>query len=317
MFAICIESSHSRGMGHLFRGLHLATALRENGHSVKFLINNNATSLEILMKYGYEPLVVNLLDLSSGWEKSLVTKHGFRIWINDRLDTLKEHASLIKEMSIPLVTFDDRGSGAALADLHVAALSFQDYQNLAGIQVLQGVDYLILNPEISNYQRERYLPNSILVSLGGSDTYGVTVRVVEQLIARGRGATIVIGPEFSHQEALESVLTSSFEVLQGVESMAREMFRHDLAITGGGITPFEAAAAGLPCIVVANEYFEVPVCRALEGIGVAVFAGHHEHFDLSALDRPLSLNTMSRLGLENIGLMGTKRVINAFEELLT
>ena len=41
--------------------------------------------------------------------------------------------------------------------------------------------------------------------------------------------------------------------------MAEEMSRHDLAVTGGGMTPFEANAAGLPCIVVANETFEIQV----------------------------------------------------------
>jgi spore coat polysaccharide biosynthesis predicted glycosyltransferase SpsG len=314
VFAICLESSHARGLGHLFRSLNLARELQRRGHGVTLLVNDDAASLRVLREHGHAPLVVDLRDLSGGWERTLAARHGFSVWIDDRLDTDAAHAAHVRAAGIALVTFDDRGSGAALADLHVAALAFESGQ-LVGKRVLRGVDYLILNPDLARYQRLRGAPGSLLVTLGGSDTYGATVKVVGQLVARGLDATVVVGPAFAHRQALNAVLTDAFKLRVGVPSMAEEMSRHELAITGGGITPFEANATGLPCLVVANEDFEIPVGRELARLGGALFAGHHEAIDLSALDSPLPLERMSRAGMAKVGLGGTARVVDALEGL--
>ena len=310
MFAICLESSHARGMGHLFRSLNLAHELERRGQAVTLLVNDDAASLRVLLEQERAPLVVDLHDLSGGWESSLVSRHGFSVWINDRLDTHAAHASHVRATGIKLVTFDDRGSGAALADLHVAALAFGD-EPLAGKVVLRGLNYLILNPDLARYQRLRSAPGSLLVTLGGSDTYGATVKVVAQLAACGLGATVVVGPAFAHHQALDEVLTGAFELRVGVPSMGEEMWRHELAITGGGITPFEANAVGLPCLVVANEDFEIPVARELARLGGSLFAGHHTAIDLSVLESVLPLEVMSRAGMARVGLGGVARVADA------
>ena len=68
-----------------------------------------------------------------------------------------------------------------------------------------------------------------------------------------------------------------------------EFSHYDLAITGGGITPFEANAAGLPCVVIANEDFEIPVGLGLEKLGGTVFAGHYSQIDAKLLSENLPI----------------------------
>ena len=98
--------------------------------------------------------------------------------------------------------------------------------------------------------------------------------------------------------------------------MIEEYSHHDLAITGGGITPFEANASGLPCVVIANELFEIPVGIALQKLGGSLFVGHHESLLLPLFGADLPLEEMSRDGLRNIGLQGTQRVIDELLELV-
>ena len=302
-------------MGHLFRVLNLAQELERRGHSVTLLVNEDEVALRMLNEHGYTPIVGNLHDYSSEWESELIKRHGFSVWINDRLDTDEVHVQSVNKSEIKLATFDDHGSGAAFADLHIAGLNF-DKRLLSGKKVLYGVNYLILNQEIARYQRLRQTPGSILVTLGGSDTYGVTIKVVEQLTILGLSATVVVGPTFRHFKALDAVLNDDFDLRIRVPSMAEEMSRHELAITGGGITPFEANAAGLPCLVIANEDFEIPVCQELERLGGAIFVGHHNNIDLSVMDTPLPLGNMGRAGMSKIGLGGLVRVADALEGLL-
>jgi spore coat polysaccharide biosynthesis predicted glycosyltransferase SpsG len=303
-------------MGHFYRALNLADGLANAGLPYTLYLNDHAPSRQILVERGLPHRVVNLEDFTGNWEASLIRQDGITLWLNDRLDTDIRHAEKIKAADIPLVTFDDRGTGAALADLHIAALAFDEQEQLAGARVLRGVDYLILNPQIGDYTRLRKQLSSILVTLGGSDTYGVTVRVVQILKEMNLTATIVIGPAFMHMNKLDEVLTEGFTLKRGVPSMIEEFYRHDLAITGGGITPFEANASGLPCVVIANELFEIPVGKELQRLGGSIFAGHHGSLTSPLFGTDLPLEAMSRAGMHNIDLQGTQRVIGALLELV-
>ena len=315
MFALCLESSHARGMGHFYRALNLAEGLAAAGVSYKFYLNAHAPSLQILHERGVPHQTVNLGDFTGNWEASLIRQDGITLWLNDRLDTDARHAQKIRAAGVPLVTFDDRGTGAPLANLHIAALAFDAQEHLAGDKVLRGANYLILNPQIGTFMRLRKQLSRILVTLGGTDTYGVTAKVVYLLQEMKLAATIVVGPGYMHVENLNRILTGGFTLKQGVPSMIEEFHRHDLAITGGGITPFEANASGLPCVVIANELHEIPTGIALQKLGGSVFAGHHGALQTPLFVPDLPLEQMSRDGMcadQN----GTSRVITALWELV-
>jgi spore coat polysaccharide biosynthesis predicted glycosyltransferase SpsG len=302
-------------MGHFYRALNLAEGLASAGCPCKFYLNDHAPSRRLLEERGQAYEIVPLEDDMSNWEAALIRKDGITLWINDRLDTDIRHAEKVKACGIPLATFDDRGTGAVLADLHVAALAFDAQEELGGARLLRGPDYLILNPRIRDFTRLRTKLSSIVVTLGGSDTYGVTVKVIRLLKEMGSTATVVTGPAFMHEKALEAELAPGFVVKRGVPSLIEEFALHDLAITGGGITPFEANASGLPCVVIANETFEIPVGEALRKLGGSVFAGYHEALHAPLFSDGLPLERMSRAGMRNIGLQGTQRVAEALMEL--
>jgi spore coat polysaccharide biosynthesis predicted glycosyltransferase SpsG len=318
MFLFCIESSHPRGMGHLFRSMTLADRLVRMGEGVHFLINDHEPSLQVLTSRGYAYDTVDLAPEFVGWEAEAVRSFHASVWINDRLDTTAEHVECIKATGLPVVTFDDRGSGAALSDLNVAALVFEpeEIARLQGERLLTGVNHLMLNPAIADFRRHRTHIASVLVTLGGADTHGATVKVVRLLRDKPWHVTVVLGPAFAHHEALAVVMPDHFEIRRCVASMAAEMARHDMAVTGGGMTPFEANAAGLPCIVLANEPFEVPVCQALQRLGGCRFAGHHSMIDPSVFNLPLDIAGMSKRAMSSIGLDGLQRVVTAVRELV-
>lgn len=316
MYAFCIESSHIRGMGHLYRALNLADALSDLGIHCKFFINDHEVSQRILIsrKYSYE--TVDLSDLDSDWETDVIIKYKINLWINDRLDTDIQHAKRVKANNIPLVTFDDCGSGAEFCDLHIAALVLDNKKKLSGKTILRGIEYLVLNPEIYKYRRLRILHRKTIVTLGGSDTHGVTVKLVEFLAKHEKSATIVVGAGFEHNTELDKVLTKNFEVKRNVPSLIQEFSSYDLAITGGGITAFEANASGLPCIIVANELFELPIGKDLESHGGAIFSGYHERIDFKSFIKELPISQMSQAAMDYVKLDGSHRVANAILNLV-
>lgn len=272
------------------------------------IVNDYPVAVDLLRSRKIATEILPTLSDRSGWEARLIRRHGITVWINDRHDTDSAHATAVKQAGARLVTFDDRGSGAALADLHIAALCFEGSEQLAGGKIVTGTRYLILNPEIERLRRVRTERRKILVTLGGTDTYGVTVKVVEILRRLGSPATVVVGPGFQHLPQLYAAATAEFEVKQDVPSLIEEFARHDAAITGGGMTAFEAGACGLPCVIIANEWFEVPMARHLERIGCALFAGHHSEIGTQPLPSIENVEAMSRAGIAGIPTSGVENV---------
>ena len=312
MFAICIEASHQRGMGHFYRALNLIAYLDVQQQSFVVLINDHAKSKAMLEKKNIPFEVVALGDFSSAWEVRLVEQYGITVWINDRLDTNILHARWIKQSGAKLVTFDDRGGGASLVDMQIAGLAFDDAEPLQGVKILRGVNYLILNPEIERFKRLRMSVEHIVVTMGGSDTYGVTIKVVEILKKIGKAATIIIGPGFEHLESLQAVMTPAFLIKTEVPSLIEEFQHYDLAITAGGITPFEAAASGLPCIIIASESFELPIGMFLQQMGAAQYAGHYSDIDEEVFSQSFNVEIMSKAGMSHLT---TRGVENVYQEL--
>lgn len=316
MFGICVEASHERGMGHLYRALALCETLLEREIPFRVFINRNEASQAILEQRGIPFDLVELDPAKSGWQSRAISRYGIHLWIDDRLNTDVRHSTLVKDRGIPLVTFDDRGDGAAMAELNIVALSFDAAESLPGRKVLRGPGYLILNREIAEYRHARTGMGSIVVTLGGSDTYGATVKVVQILKSAGLGATVIVGPAFKHMTELSQVLDDHFVLKRNVPSLMEEFSHHALAITGGGITPFEANAAGLPCIIIANEDFEIPVGEGLARLGGAIFAGHHSRIDTRKLTTPLPIPVMSQAAMRALDLQGVGRVLNEIEGVI-
>lgn len=316
MFAICIESSHSKGMGHLFRMLNFAEYLKNQNEAFIFLINDNQKAKEILESKHIRFETVDLDDVTSNWESTVIHKYGIQYWLNDRLDTCEQHARNVDKNGTALITFDDLGSGAKHSHINICGLFF-NHDALEGKSVLKGVKYLILNSEIDRCKRERISLQKIIVTLGGSDTYGVTVKVVKLLKQNNIAATIHLGPSFAHEKELAEELNENYSIIRQVPSLIAEFNQYDLAITGGGVTPFEANASGLACLVIANELFEIPNGQFLEKIGSSKFLGHHENINETVFEnlQNLDLGRMSKKGMKSINTDAVKQIYEEIKKL--
>lgn len=319
MLAICIECSHQRGMGHLFRALNLISVLKQKNKKYVLLMNDDERGLLVLKEHQIKPVIVDLWDETSNWEAELIKEYRINVWLNDRLDTSEVTARHVKACGIPLFTTDDMGEGAAYADGNFASLIFEHTDQIPGRKVYAGSDYLILNPEIRSYRRERTKLEKLLVTLGGSDTYGVTLAVIGFLKKWKQThpkvqVTVLLGPGAAiYHEVREALEGTDFGLTSAVPSLIAYFEAFDAAITGGGVTAFEAVASGLPCLIIANEQHEIQIGRHLEEMGCAAFAGYYQEMDLNKIEKLTDLSKMSRQGMEKITLSGAERICEIME----
>ena len=317
MLAICIEASHARGMGHLFRALNLIAYLNEKKISYIVLINEDAASLQILEKEAVAFEIVDFADETGNWEPEIIRKYGIKVWLNDKFESSYALCNHIKEAGAALAVIDDRGTGARLSDVHFAGMMFgKSEEEIPGKKVFTGMKYNILNPEIEKYRRVRRDLGKIVVTLGGSDTYGATVQAVRALKKYNYAADIIVGANFKHEKELLEVIDDRYRVFWTVPSLMEAFATYDFAITGGGVTPLEANAAGLPCLIIANEPHEIVTGRHIAKLGGAVFAGYYQEmkedmFDLSQYD----IEQMSKAALTHIQMCGCEMIWQELEKL--
>jgi spore coat polysaccharide biosynthesis predicted glycosyltransferase SpsG len=302
-------------MGHLFRALNLIACLQQRRERFIVLINRDKAANSILENKGIDYEIVDLLDFTSDWETSLIKKHHIDMWINDRLDTDIRHTKQVTKNNVKLITFDDKGTGAIFADIHVAAmlLNDNDRSKINGKKILTGIEYLVLNKEIDNYKRIRNRHDKIIITLGGSDTYGVTLEVVRRLKKLNKTAAIVIGPSFAHKKELAAIIDDRFTLKENVHSLIQEFAGYDLAVTGGGITPFEANASGLPCMIIASEIWEIDNGTFLDRLGASVFTGFRDSFKLDLIDNDLIIEKMSAIGMQNISTNAAEKIFKEID----
>ena len=295
-------------MGHLFRMLNFSKFLKEKKQKYIFVVNNNENLKSILVSNSVSFQAVDFKDLKSNWEKKIILRFKINYWVNDRLDTNKQHAFNICETGVKLITLDDYGDGAKLSDLSIYGLPKK--RCFKGKKIITGLNYLILNNDIDIYKLHRTKLEKILVTLGGSDTHGVTIKILKILKKHFINATIHVGPSFSHYKELEKEITKNYKILNNIPSLIEEFSKYDLAITGGGITPFEANASGLPCLIIANECHEKKNALFLEKIETSKFIGHYKNIDETIFSNVenLNLKSMSKNGIEKFNTIAVQEI---------
>lgn len=324
---ICVESSHERGMGHLFRAITLAKCLCSNQVSVVIVCNNHSAALAKLhaagckhhiLQMGYNELEV----LGQPWEIEILEKFNPTLWLDDRMALSVRHKEVLAD-KVFTCSIDDLNLVNATTQVQFEIMPYA-FTGKQGRDIHAGIKYTVLAPAFAALQRLRGTALSeakILVNMGGSDTYNATCFVVQQLLFLERKARVITGPSFAHNAQLLALLEEDKKNLiscsSAVADLAQAFAEHDLLICAGGVTPFEAAANGLPTIVLATEKHEQINAETIEHLGFGVYMGKRQgknfEGDLkSALDKiqKHGLSKMSKTAMSEVDGQGAQRITN-------
>ena len=296
--------------------LAIANAFRTRGAKILFVVNNNRETLQAIKENMY-----SVATAKNGDEECLALK-SFRpdvIVVNQLnnplayLKKLKKHASL-------LVTIDDAGKGARVADIRFNPLYY------AG-EAFCGPEFATLRKEFKKTRKKcrvKKKATNILVTLGGSDTYGFTPKVVSALnkFPKDVSITVLLGPAFRHEKELEKVLGNagwSFVIARDVSAkeMVSIIAKADVAVCSAGNTLYEVAHLGTPAVIVCGEPFEEETARwvAERGFGVNLGFGknletRHIFKAVADLMRDYKLRLrMSKKGKKLVNGKGAGRIV--------
>ena len=315
MYIICVECSKTRGMGHFFRSLLYASYLKESDIPFVILINDDKKAIEILNEKRIPFRIVNFAD-NSDWETPLIKQLNANVWIQDKFETNEKMALNIKKNNILLCAIDEFGSGAIYCDLHFAGMIYLTGNVIKGKRIFSGSEYVILNPEINKYKKIRTNVSKVVVSLGGSDPFGMTIDIVREISKTKLDVEIIIGPDFDYKSELNEVNVNNYPILQNVPSLIAEFSKFDFAITGGGVTCCEANACGLPCLIIANAPHEINTAKYMDSMGGAIYGGSFESWNKSLIGKitDFDINKMSKNGMTIFDTKAIERIFSIIKK---
>lgn len=310
------KGGFNEGMGDIVSSLTIADELRARGNEVFFLINGNSKVSELVSKNKFDfaitPAINEIADFLVG--------HTFDMAVLNQLNTPQEEASLFKNHCRKLLTIEDTGESARIADLRFNVLypidnAFTDFEfiPLAPVFQLKHDKPKVIKEKVKN----------ILVMQGGSDTYGFIPKIVDALkrIPSNIQINVVLGPNFSYHAHMETVIADSsrsFKIIRGVADLSELIMEADIAVSAAGNTLFELACLGVPTVVVCAEPFEVQTANRLQDNGFGLNLGFGK--DVKEKDILLGLNklildyslrkNMSLIGKGLIDGHGTRRMVD-------
>jgi spore coat polysaccharide biosynthesis predicted glycosyltransferase SpsG len=258
------------GMGHVSRQLNLVRALRSHGKferaHIEFFTDDNPAVISAVETAGFKRNAVPAggdeaaQRIAERWETDLPD-----IFVLDSADLYKSPgtARLFSRSITSVAVTDDPERTASEASVVVNALPiFQpEIVNVGNTRYCYGIDFFILESRFGElHVHDKNIAEvckSGFAFFGGADLENFTRTFVQATASIGSIEwTCLLGAQYvnpSEARAFADSLGVRVNWTERVPDMARQLFDADVAVLAGGNTLIEAAAVGLPAVVLCQN----------------------------------------------------------------
>jgi spore coat polysaccharide biosynthesis predicted glycosyltransferase SpsG len=310
------------GMGHVFRSLAIANALRERAHAdVAFLMHKDLPDgTRTVERHGYRVVKIgeDVGDVLEG-----VRAFAPSILVNDLRSLPADYLRALSHLDTVTVNLVDTPGDLETTEHYeqlIVSVMKDDRETPDGFYA--GPEYAILREQFlgrPKVVRER--ARTLLLSFGGSDPQGLTVQAARALASLPPAIEIVAvaGPAFGFHRELEDALAAvpgRVRVVREAGHIAELMLEADVMVGSGGMSVYEIAALGTPGVILAQNAREDERMREFArhgtvlylGLGTDVAEGTLRDTVLGLLDDANARRAMSARGRALVDGRGAERV---------
>lgn len=275
-------------MGHFMQSLALSNLFILNKFNVHFLINSYNPALIVLHK---KKITFNIHDINAIDEIIFSIKTQSKntiVIINHRNISIISLKRLHREC-YKIVVIDELGNKEMQCDLLINSSLIAEWKNYKYIEkkpiCLFGAKFAILRSDFTElHKRKKEFPvylQTIIVTMGGVDRSGATLRVIEALERGNKNPIrkeIILGKGFPHIKKLKEKFgnsdSSSLNYFEGVDDLGERLSKADLVISSGGSTIYELACVGTPGLILWEDEHENKQGKIFEEKGTVINLGN-------------------------------------------
>jgi hypothetical protein len=217
-----------------------------------------------------------------------------------------------------------RRAGIAVASIHDLGLAFCGADLVIDGSIvppatvppglLAGTQYAILDPSVTAERGQRRDPNTVLIALGGGAHMGTALAIADALQDARPELRVRIAGGFASRKRPAGRGVACLGPLDG---LAPELARCAVAITGGGVSLYEAAALDTPVVAwpVVDSQRRTVVGFQRRGLAAAVLPGTHRIRRAVKAVVAAMADTSQRRTSDTIDGRGAERVAEAIARL--
>lgn len=268
------------GMGHVFRSLAIADALREQAHAdVAFLMSAELPDgIRTVSRHGYPVRAVDGSRPADFLEH--VRDFAPAILINDLRTLPADYLRALSHLGTTTVNLVDTPGDLETTEHYeqlIVSVMKEDRETPEGFYA--GPEYAILREQFRGRTKDvREHARQVLLSFGGSDPQGLTLLAARALMALPHAVELlaVTGPAFAFHRELEETLQQApgrVRVVRDSGHMAELMLEADVMVGSGGMSVYEIAALGTPGVILAQNAREDERMREFARHGTVTYLG--------------------------------------------
>jgi UDP-2,4-diacetamido-2,4,6-trideoxy-beta-L-altropyranose hydrolase len=249
------DAGADHGLGHLSRCVAIADAAVARGATTRFYVHADENIRGFVGRHPWNAVGSDTgtpHDLADMQSELRQTPHAILVIDNKRVG--KEYAAALRTYR-PVAQIVDGDPRDSAADLVI--------NNHPGAEVYVGQGSFLLGPSYNTVRpgyfaaAEKSGRRAVLITMGGEDPGNHTAWVLRHLgnLFAGRPVIAISGPAHSDPESVESAAKTvpGTEVHCAPNDLVAFAERSELAITAGGTTCYELAAAGVAMAAIATE----------------------------------------------------------------
>jgi spore coat polysaccharide biosynthesis predicted glycosyltransferase SpsG len=256
-----VAAGPRRGFGHLVRSISLARAM---GVRPLLCLRGPSAVIDTAIALGADVL-------TDGSPSSIALLRPDVVVVDDPISSAtRAWVAAGRRAGAVVVTVHDLGLGWTDGDVVIDGSVTRTSRVHPSRVALRGAKYAILDPRLATARRRRRTATAgrrVLVALGGGPRREIAREIAEAIVAADPRAQIRIAGGFATRPAAPSKNITWIAPARGLRD---ELSRATVAVVGGGVSLYEACAAGVPTITVPVVPSQTPTVRAFARSGAAI-----------------------------------------------
>ena len=183
-------------------------------------------------------------------------------YISDLVCPEKSLSDRLRQLGVKTIAHFNELDAGFEPDILFVTDGFDYPVDAAGIKVFRGFEYYVVGAAVLEKRRQFFEPvqslDRILICFGGSDPAFYSEHFAKCIGDDRKRYTMVLGPAMadSRKARIKSLQRENITCVDSPENMVKLLLSHDLLVTLGGATTYEAMCLGVPACAVRWSYLE-------------------------------------------------------------